>query len=158
MNRKTCLSVVVLMSVIGAAVARTGSPAGPLSTPDGSAIKIPAGAPEHTVQATPREKLSPMHREIFDAVEAERAQVEALSDRYALAVLPGQKLEIQKEIEAAKKAGIISVFEIQLRYARAEGRDPVVHQLENAIDAVKTPKIPQGSGPTVLEKAAKTAR
>ena len=150
MNRNRALAVILVALVVGVGVARADSPAGsPAVVQAGPA---PAGAPEPAVVATPREKLSPMHREIFDAVEAERADVKALSTRYAGAALLSEKLEIQKQIEAVKRAGMILVFEIQLRYARAEGRAEVVRQLETAIDAVKNPKALENSGPTVLEK------
>jgi hypothetical protein len=109
--------------------------------------------PEKGAPRVDREKLSPMHREIYDAVESERAQIQALSRRFAQTDLAADRLTIQKEIESIKKGGQLTVLEIQLRYARAGKHDEAVRQLEKAIDALKNPKLPQGSGPTLLEQA-----
>jgi hypothetical protein len=114
-----------------------------------------APVPEVKIRPVDRAALAPMHREIFDAVESERAEVEALNLRFTRAVLPADMLAIQKEIEALKKNGMIKVLEIQLRYAEEEGRSEVATQLETAIEAIRNPKRTRNSGETMLEKVGK---
>lgn len=114
--------------------------------PDLSAA-APTGAAEPTPATTApparsvdRSRLSPMHRDIADAVEAEKARVEELNRRYSTTSLLADRIAIQKDIEAIKKEGLLTVLEIQLRYAESEGRSEVATQLRTSIEAVRNPK------------------
>jgi hypothetical protein len=156
MNRRSYLKLALLVSLLSAGAVRAASPAKePVAVPDGPVAGGPAvetPAPVSNTRVVDRSRLAPMHREILDAVESERAQVEELSLRYSRAVLPAEKIAIQKEIETIKKNGMIAVYEIQLRYARAAGREETVRQMEAAIEAIRNPKPAQGQVKRLLER------
>jgi len=112
-----------------------------------SGLSRPTVAPERTPRAVDRASLSPMHREILDATEGERSQVEELNRRFVTAMLASDKLAIQREIESIKKTGQIAVMEILLRYARAEGRAEAIRQMEATLEMLQHPNDARGIGP-----------
>lgn len=140
---------VLVLSAVGSFLAV--SPAREASaTTDASVMEAPV--PEKEARPVDRARLTPMHLEILDHVESEAAQVEALNRRFIQAVLPVDRLAIQKEIEAIKKSGMIKVLEIQLRYAEEGGRSEAATQLKTAIEAIRNPRPLQTSQPTLLER------
>jgi hypothetical protein len=97
-------------------------------------------------RAVDRSRLSPMHRDIADAVEAEKARVEELNRRYLTSSLLAERLAIQKQIEAIKQEGLLTALGIQLRYAELEGRSEVATQLRTTIEAIRNPKSGPAAG------------
>lgn len=135
------------VGLIGGSPAAGAPRAGEAPSPGTSSV------PEKAPRPVDRAALTPMQREIFDAVETERKQIEELNHRFTRATLPDEKFLIQKEIESVKKHGMIRVFEIQVSYARAAGHEEAAIRLEAAIDGIRNPKRLPGSGETMLERA-----
>lgn len=130
MTRSAGVATILLL---GASLAWGAEPAVPQRTPE-------SPVEPRAIRAVEPRNLSPMHREILESVELERARVEELNLRFARAVVLSEKLSIQREIEAIKLGGQVRVLEIQLRYARAAGRSDVVSQLEASIESIRNPK------------------
>jgi hypothetical protein len=102
--------------------------------------------------------LTPMHREIRDALDLEGTRLQELNARLQ-SVRPGPEfLELQREVEAVKKAGQITVFEIQLRHARAEGRVEDADQLAEAIHILHEPPSLLSRRAAGTERPAKPPR
>lgn len=129
-TRPTALALLIV-----AVLATEPSAAEPTKTAEPTPATIAAPA-----RAVDRSRLSPMHRDIADAVEEEKARVEELNRRYLATSLLADRIAIQKQIEAIKKEGLLTVLEIQLRYAELEGRSEVATQLRTTIEAVRNPK------------------
>jgi hypothetical protein len=151
MDRKLTALLLVGIAMLTTGSLKATSPVQDQTAGNDVATRLPesSGRPAGIDRAS----LTPMHRDILDAVELERASVQALNQRFTQAVSPGEKLAIQQELESVKKAGMLAVLDIQLRYARAEGRTEVVQQLEAAVERVRNPSPMPGSGETLLQKA-----
>jgi len=152
MKRKTYVMIAMMAAATWSGPLHAAPPANEPGGPADAPVREAEPPKEGEVSMDVR-NLSPMHREIFDAVEEERARVEDLNERFLRAALAQEKLAIQQEIEAVKRDGMIAVLEIQLRYATAEGRAEMAAQLETAIEAMKNPKLSEVSAPTMLERA-----
>jgi hypothetical protein len=161
-NRKQSALALVWLTLSAAAVVQVVSPPEPTQAETRAALaaqpseEAPATTPVEaevapdaapaTARAVDRAPLSPMHRDIGAALKQEKALVEELNRRFLAAPLPTERIAIQKEIEAAKKNGMIAVFEIQLRYAEAEGKTTAVEQLRTTLEAIRNPKTPAAIG------------
>ena len=93
----------------------------------------------------PREKMSPMHQEIFATLDQEKARVDELNAQATKNMSAAEFLALQQQIEETKKGAQISVLEIQLRYAQAEGRQVQVSELSEAIDMIRHPLSPESA-------------
>ena len=98
--------------------------------------------PRTSMPTVPREKMSPMHREIFAALDQEKARVDELNARATRNMSAAEFLTLQQQIEETKKSAQISVLEIQLRYAQTEGRQAQVAELSEALDLIRHPLSP----------------
>ena len=98
--------------------------------------------PEQRLPTMPREKMSPMHQEIFAALDQEKVRVEELNARATKDMPAAEFMALQQQIEETKKAAQISVLEIQLRYAQQEGRQAQVTELSEALDLIRHPLAP----------------
>jgi hypothetical protein len=151
MNVKQSVLALALVGLSAAGVVQAVSPPPPtraeIEAAQAAQPPAPATTPAPAVdRAVERARLTPMHREIADAVETEQAAVEALNRRFLEAPQVTEKMAIQKEIEAIKKNGMLAVFEIQLRYAVADGRTAAAEQLRTTIEAMKNPKVTAEDG------------
>ena len=141
MNRSQTVLALSLVTLSAAGVVQAISPPAPTRAETEAAQAGQPSAPAPPLAPRiERARLSPMHQEIEAAVEAERSSVDALNRRFLVAPLAREKLAIQKEIEAIKKNGMITIYEIQLRYATAEGRTAAVEQLRTTLEALRNPK------------------
>ena len=91
--------------------------------------------PEDVVEA-----LSPEMRQIRSALVTEQDRVRALRTRIetATAARDGAAvLELQREVEAARRATEAQIVEIQIRHARERGDDTTVKDLEAALERMR---------------------
>jgi hypothetical protein len=90
--------------------------------------------------AAPAERpLSPMMAEIEDALAATRETVAELGDLYRATTDQAAALSLLERIREAKRAGHVEIYEIQLRYARQEGRRETAAELEQVIAGLTSP-------------------
>jgi hypothetical protein len=111
----------------------------------GQAASAPAGAaaPAAGIDATaPPASLTPMQAEIAQVLASERATVAQLQERLVAAKGTAPALELHKQVQDTKLQAQLTILRIQVRYARAEGRELVAEQLETAIRDMTTPKAP----------------
>jgi hypothetical protein len=110
-----------------------------------------AQAPAVSVRAAPTTaqkqvlapgQLSPMHQEIAAMREALALEVTRLAEQLKATSDPGNQTELQLRIDKAKTDMRIGSLEIQLRYARQEGREELVSRLEGTIRQFQNPVIP----------------
>ena len=93
--------------------------------------------------ATPPEarELSPMMMEITASIEAARLEVADLKLRYEAAIDNETAMEIMREVARIKKEGRVEMMRIQLRYARLNGNDELVTELEEIITRMTAPPV-----------------
>ena len=134
---KSAMGVVFSLALSGAGRAEE-APATP-------AADTPPPAPAEQPSAStlrPAQTLSPMMLEIESLLAAERAAVEVLAARLEKTHDGQALIALQREVEALKQETQLGILEVQLRYARAAGRDEVVAELERALAARKQPPVP----------------
>ncbi len=100
------------------------------------ASRVPA---EGVTAVRPPVKLSPMMAEIQTTLEASRLAVAELSVRFKAAGDEREALDLATRIASAKLEGRLEMLRIQLRYARDEGREEAVTELEEAITRMTAP-------------------
>jgi len=105
----------------------------------GSAL-FAADQPAVTPAATERE-LSPMMMEITASMEVARLEVADLKLRYEAAVDNETAMEIMREVARVKRESRVEMIRIQLRYARLEGNDELVAELEGIITRMTAPPV-----------------
>ena len=66
-------------------------------------------------------------------MEQERAQLEPLREAYRKAADPDEALKLERKIGEIKSRTEEAVLQIQLKYARAEGKSDRVEALENLL-------------------------
>ena len=147
-KRTVRLSAIGIMSLVMGVLVALSHPA--ISATD-SAHRQAKGAagttetlapPQTTIPAMPRDKMSPMHREIFAALDQEKVRVDELNARTTKNMSAEEFLALQQQIEEAKKSAQISVLEIQLKYAQTEGRQAQVSELSEALELIRHPLSP----------------
>jgi|GEM_PF-6542107 len=113
------------------------------SQPSAAAVEAQTGKPEsHQMPTLSRQEMSPMHQEIFAALDQEKARIDELNATVDQNMPAAQFLALQQQIEETKKAAQVSVLEIQLRYAETEGRQAQVAELTEALELVRHPLSP----------------
>jgi hypothetical protein len=154
-KRTVCLSAIgtlglaigILAVLSHPAVSATGSArrqTAPVNTPrQPTAGAETLAPPQPGVRTISRQNLSPMHQEIFAALDQEKARVEELNAQATKNMPASEFLALQQQIEETKKAGQISVLEIQLRYAEQEGRQAQVAELSEALEMIRHPLPPE---------------
>ncbi len=116
----------ILILVLAAAAVAGRTPATPEPT-----------TPELAAAVRPLD-LTPLHQEIRQLQAQEAARVEALVTRIGQEQDPRQVIELQRDVEAAKRDARLAVLGAQLRYARQEGRTEAVAGIETALEALRT--------------------
>jgi len=86
-------------------------------------------------------ELSPMMMEITASMETARLEVADLKLRYEAAVDNETAMEIMREVARIKKESRIEMMRIQLRYARLDGNDELVTELEEIITRMTAPPV-----------------
>ena len=91
--------------------------------------------------ATPPEarELSPMMMEITASMEIARLEVADLKLRYESAVDNETAMEIMCEVARIKKESRVEMMRIQLRFARLDGNDELVAELEEIVTRMTAP-------------------
>jgi hypothetical protein len=110
----------------------------PAASPDADPATGVAGATEQAAAlprflTLPLDRLTPMQQQIRLRIEQERAELTRLAAEYGNASSDEAALAVQKQIHAVKTGTERAVLGIQLAYARAEGRQESVAQLEEAL-------------------------
>jgi hypothetical protein len=107
-------------------------------------------APAVSVQAAPvpaqkqvlaPSELSPMHQEIVAMREALVLEVARMAEQLKATRDASGQQELQLRIDKAKSDMRVGSLEIQLRYARQEGREELVSKLEVAIQQFQNPVV-----------------
>lgn len=105
------------------------------------AVRAEGEAPA-TTTATPRvARVNPMMTEIRAVLDGERTTLARLNQRFRAAADGADAEAIQKEIAQVKLDSEIAVLRVQVKYARAGGRDAVAAFLEGAIRAMQSPPV-----------------
>lgn len=137
------LVIGVLAVLSHPAISATGTPRRQtIVAADGSPTLAPPAPGLHTL---PRERMSPMHQEIFAALDQEKVRVDALNAEARKNMSASEFLALQQQIEETKKAAQISILEIQLRYAEQEGRQAQVTELSGALEMIRHPQAPENA-------------
>ncbi len=91
--------------------------------------------------ATPPEarELTPMMMEITASIEAARLEVADLKLRYDAAIDNETAMEIMREVTRVKHESRVEMMRIQLRYARLDGNDELVAELEEIVTRMTAP-------------------
>jgi hypothetical protein len=103
---------------------------------------LPAAAAlaEDAPPTAPAERpLSPMMAEIEAALAATRETVAELGARYKATRDQATACSLVEQIRETKLAGHVEIYEIQLRYARQDGRQEAVAELEMMIESLTSP-------------------
>jgi len=108
---------------------------------DGAAAGEGAGAIPTASER--RAELTPRMREILDAWDAHVLAVEALERQLCESTDDAAAIEIERQIENARRQVEIDILQIQARYARNEGRLADAAEIDAAI-AVMTAPAPRG--------------
>lgn len=87
----------------------------------------------------PRQRMSPMVAELYDALDEQRVVVRAMRLELARATDPARQLELRRSIAAAKQATELRLLRIQASHARREGRLQTAQELDAAITALSAP-------------------
>lgn len=106
------------------------------------AVSVQAGPGPAPKQALAPSDLSPMHEEIAAMRQALGLEVTRLAEQLKATSDPGSQTELQLRIDKAKTDMRVGSLEIQLRYARQEGREELVSKLEVAIHQFQNPVVP----------------
>ena len=137
------MSAIGIMVLVAGVVAVLSHPA-----QSANARRQPSVAPDesqavaHPFPTLARKDMTPMHQEIFAALDQEKAQVDELNARVNKNMPASEFLALQQQIEETKKAAQVSVLEIQLRYAEQEGRQAQVAELTESLDLIRHPLSP----------------
>ena len=102
------------------------------------AVLIAGAAP--AVEESTRE-ISPMMQEIQANFESARAEVAELLKRHEAAISSEEKLQILREAAEIKRESRIEMMRIQLRYARQDGKEELVAELEDIIAKMTAPPL-----------------
>jgi hypothetical protein len=86
-------------------------------------------------------ELSPMMMEITASMEIARLEVAGLKLRYEAAVDNETAMEIMREVARVKKESRVEMMRIQLRYARLDGNDELVAELEEIVTRMTAPPV-----------------
>lgn len=74
---------------------------------------------------------------IEEALADNRQKVDALGERLADAILPSERLAIEREIERAKFDADVQLMSIQADFARRAGLDEVAVQMDAQVEAMR---------------------
>lgn len=88
-------------------------------------------------------QLSPMAVEMLQVLQQEQDGLRRLQIRFQQAGDPQAALAIQREIESLKVDTELELLRIQADYARREGRLATAEKIENAIEQILHPAIPE---------------
>ncbi len=105
----------------------------------GGALAAAEALPVDPPTDPPARELSPMMTEITAALSTMRLDVAALKLRYDAAVTNEEAMALARQIAEVKRQNRVEMMRIQLRYARAEGRDETAAKLKEAITRMTTP-------------------
>lgn len=119
------LAILLLVVVIGA-------------TPS---VRAADEAPVATTPSVRVVRQNPMMAEIRAVLDGERATLARLNQRFRAAVDGTDAEAIQKEIAQVKLDSEMAVLRVQVKYARAGGREAVAAFLEGAIRAMQSPPV-----------------
>lgn len=131
---KTLLILISVLVVTGAVVAA-------LAADPPVKAKVEARPVTSTAGETPTRVLSPMMVEINAAIETARIEVADLKLRYEAAVIDEAAMEIMREVVRVKHESRVEVMRIQLRYARLDGNDELVSELEEIVTKMTAPPV-----------------
>lgn len=81
--------------------------------------------------------LSPMMQDIHTLVQQEQAAIEALRARLEQTRDPSEQLQLQREVEQTKRESLWSIMEVQIRYARSEGRTQAAEELAKGLNIAR---------------------
>ena len=104
-------------------------------------VKVEARQVTATHEKTPTRELSPMMVEINAAIETARLEVAELKLRYDAAVDDRAAMEIMLEVARVKRERSVEMMRIQLRYARLNGNDELVAELEEIVTKMTAPPV-----------------
>ena len=82
-----------------------------------------------------------MMTEIMASMEAARLEVADLKLRYELETDDQAAMEIMREVARVKKESRVEMMRIQLRYARQDGNDELVAELEEIVAKMTAPPM-----------------
>ncbi len=91
----------------------------------------------------PQPALSPMMIEIETALETNRNQVRALAERAAQAPDYEARLALNLEVSQLKQQLELDILAIQARYARQDGNEELALKIEDSIEKILNPPMPE---------------
>ena len=98
-------------------------------------------ADQPATPAAAERELSPMMMEITASMETARLEVADLKLRYEASVDNETAMEIMHEVARVKKESRVEMMRIQLRYARLDGNDELVTELEEIVTRMTAPPV-----------------
>ena len=101
----------------------------------------------------PVEKLSPRLLEIRGLLASQQDQLLKLTAQYKAATTDQEALRVQREIHDLKRNTEASMIRVQLRFARLEGNEEGVSQLEEMLNRIESKPgiLPPTERPPVAE-------
>ncbi|MFH1841940.1 MAG: hypothetical protein ABIF77_01935 [bacterium] len=127
------LAMVMSFTLAAAATTAEPEPANPEPANNGPANTGPESTPPTVAAVASDQPLTPRMQEITALIEAERETLRQLQAQLDAALDQDTHLQIIKKIEQLKLDTEIGILEIQLKYARLEGKLDTVAELEEAI-------------------------
>jgi len=141
MRPKFCLLIVLLLSLATAAVAAPPEPA-----PDViDFAKHMEGERARTLEDLSDDEalqLRPMLQRIRMALLTQRATLKDLDQRRATTTSPEIRAQLDREVAQVKMGTERRMLEIQLEFARNEGRDETADTLKNALKTLDEAPLP----------------